>query len=136
MKTNELQLNNCLQAPNMQFVIPVYQRNYDWTNTECKELLNDIISVETENRGTHFIGSIVFMHEGTYSTSEVKELVIIDGQQRLTTINIFYVALYRFAKEHTRIQDAERLYNMFLTNQYVQNESSKLKWKQNHQYSI
>lgn len=130
MKANELQINNFLQAPNVQFVIPVYQRNYDWTTTECKELLNDIIGVETENRGTHFIGSIVFIHEGTYSTSEVKELVIIDGQQRLTTINILYVALYRFAKESQRSQDAERLYNMFLTNQYVQNESSKLKLKQ------
>jgi uncharacterized protein with ParB-like and HNH nuclease domain len=130
MKANELQIINFLQAPNVQFVIPVYQRNYDWKNAECKELLNDIISVETEDRGTHFIGSIVFVHEGTYSTSEVKELVIIDGQQRLTTINILYVALYRFAKENSKPQDAERLYNMFLTNQYVQNESSKLKLKQ------
>jgi uncharacterized protein with ParB-like and HNH nuclease domain len=130
MKANELQINNFLQAPNVQFVIPVYQRNYDWTNSECKELLNDILSVETENRGTHFIGSIVFIHEGTYSTSEVKELVIIDGQQRLTTINILYVALYRFAKEQNRTNDADRIYNMFLTNQYVQNESSKLKLKQ------
>jgi uncharacterized protein with ParB-like and HNH nuclease domain len=130
MKANELQINTFLQAPNVQFVIPVYQRNYDWTNTECKELLNDIISVETEERGTHFIGSIVFIHEGTYSTSEVKELVIIDGQQRLTTINILYVALHRFAKDSGNTQEAERLYNMFLTNQYVKNESSKLKLKQ------
>ena len=97
----------------MQFVIPVYQRNYDWTNTECKELLNDIISVKTEDRETHFTGSIVFVYEGTYSSSEVKELVIIDGRQRLTTINILYVALYRFAKENGNAQDAERLYNMF-----------------------
>ena len=136
MKANELQINNFLQAPNVQFVIPVYQRNYDWTNTECKDLLNDIISVETEDRGTHFIGSIVFVHEGTYSTSEVKELVIIDGQQRLTTINILYVALYRFAKENGNTQDAERLYNMFLTNQYVKNESSKLKLKQTDTNSL
>ena len=136
MKANELQINNFLQAPNVQFVIPVYQRNYDWTNTECKDLLNDIISVETEDRGTHFIGSIVFVHEGTYSTSEVKELVIIDGQQRLTTINILYVALYRFAKENGNAQDAERLYNMFLTNQYVKNESSKLKLKQTDTNSL
>src|SRR5690606_10624863 len=63
-------------------------------------------------------------------TNEVKELVIIDGQQRLTTINILYVALYRFAKDGNRVQDAERLYNMFLTNQYVQNETNKLKLKQ------
>nr|WP_240961938.1 DUF262 domain-containing protein [Nonlabens sp. Ci31] len=53
-------------------MIPVYQRNYNWTNSECKELLNDVIAVEKHDRGTHFIGSIVFIHEGTYSTSEVK----------------------------------------------------------------
>lgn len=136
MKANELQINNFLQAPNVQFVIPIYQRNYDWTNTECKELLNDIISVEIENRGTHFIGSIVFIHEGIYSTNDVKELVIIDGQQRLTTINILYVALYRFAKENGNNQEAERLYNMFLANQYVKNESSKLKLKQTDANSV
>jgi uncharacterized protein with ParB-like and HNH nuclease domain len=130
MKANELPINSFLQAPNVQFVIPVYQRNYDWRIEECKELVNDIISVEQENRGTHFIGSIVFIHEGTYSTSEVKELVIIDGQQRLTTINILYVALYRYAKEQGLEQEANMLYNMFLTNQYVQNEDSKLKLKQ------
>ncbi len=136
MKANELPINNLLQAPNVQFVIPVYQRNYDWTTNECKELLNDIISVEQEERGTHFIGSIVFIHEGTYSTSEVKELVIIDGQQRLTTINILYVALYRFAKENDKQHEADMLYNMFLTNQYVQHESSKLKLKQTDNNSL
>ena len=130
MKANELQINTFLQAPNVQFVIPIYQRNYDWTTLECSALLTDIISVETENRGTHFIGSIVFVHEGTYSTSEVKELVIIDGQQRLTTINILYVALYRYANNNGKPSDAARLYNMILTNQYVENESSKLKLKQ------
>jgi uncharacterized protein with ParB-like and HNH nuclease domain len=130
MKANELPINNFLQAPNVQFVIPVYQRNYDWSNNECKELINDIITVEEDERGTHFIGSIVFIHEGTYSTSEVKELVIIDGQQRLTTINILYVALYRFAKDNGMQQEVDRLYNMFLTNQFVQQESSKLKLKQ------
>jgi uncharacterized protein with ParB-like and HNH nuclease domain len=136
MKANELQINNFLQTPTVQFVIPVYQRNYDWTTHQCGDLLNDIISVEQDNRGTHFIGSIVFIHEGTYSTSEVKELVIIDGQQRLTTINILYVALYRFAKEKNMSQQAEMLYNMFLTNQYVQHESSKLKLKQTDNNAI
>lgn len=136
MKASELQINNFLQTPNIQFVIPVYQRNYDWSTAECKELLNDIISVETEDRGTHFIGSIVYVYEGAFIINEVKELVIIDGQQRLTTINILYVALYRFAKDNNRHQDAERLYNMFLTNQYVQKESSKLKLKQTDTNSL
>jgi uncharacterized protein with ParB-like and HNH nuclease domain len=107
-----------------------------FVNEQCKELLDDIISVETEKRGTHFIGSIVFIHEGIYSTNEVKELVIIDGQQRLTTINILYAALYRFAKENGRKDDSERLYNMFLINQYVKNESSKLKLKQTDSNSL
>lgn len=136
MKANELPIINFLQAPNVQFIIPVYQRNYDWTNNECKELLNDIITVEKTNKGTHFIGSIVFIHEGVHSTSEVKELVIIDGQQRLTTINILYVALYRFAKENEMLQDADMLHNMFLTNQYVQQESNKLKLKQTDTNSL
>ena len=136
MKANELQIINFLQAANVQFVIPVYQRNYDWKNAECNELLHDIIAVETEKRGTHFIGSIVYIHEGIHLIDDVKELVIIDGQQRLTTINILYVALYRFAKEHDKKQEAERLYNMFLTNQYVQNESSKLKLKQTDTNSL
>jgi uncharacterized protein with ParB-like and HNH nuclease domain len=136
MKANELPINNFLQAPNVQFVIPVYQRNYDWTNNECKELINDVITVEKYNRGTHFIGSIVFIYEGAYSTSEVKELVIIDGQQRLTTINIIYVALFRFAKENSMPNEADMLFNMFLTNQYVQHESSKLKLKQTDTNSL
>ena len=136
MKANELPIINFLQAPNVQFVIPVYQRNYDWTNNECKELLNDIIAVETADRGTHFIGSIVFVYDGAYSTSEVKELVIIDGQQRLTTINILYVALYRFAKDSDMKQEADMLHNMFLVNQYVQQESSKLKLKQTDTNSL
>ena len=136
MKANELPIINFLQAPDVQFVIPVYQRNYDWTNNECKELLNDIIVVESTDRGTHFIGSIVFIHEGAYSTSEVKELVIIDGQQRLTTINVLYVALYRFAKENSMQQEADMVYNKFLVNQYVQQETSKLKLKQTDTNSL
>ena len=75
MKANELPINNFLQAPNVQFVIPVYQRNYDCTTNECRELINDIIAVEQDGRGTHFIGSIVFIHEGAFNISEVKELL-------------------------------------------------------------
>ena len=130
MIATQLPIINFLQAPNVQFVIPVYQRNYDWTNTECKQLLHDTINIGEEKEGSHFIGSIVFIYDGAFSTKEVKELVIIDGQQRLTTINILYVALYRFAKETGNQHEAEKLYNMFLTNQYVENESNKLKLKQ------
>jgi uncharacterized protein with ParB-like and HNH nuclease domain len=53
MKANELPINTFLQNQNVQFVIPVYQRNYDWTPNECRDLINDIFAVEQENRGTH-----------------------------------------------------------------------------------
>jgi len=131
MKANELQIVKFLKAPDVQFVIPIYQRNYDWTITECRELLKDIIQVAQVGRVSHFIGSIVYIHDGIFNVSnEIKELVIIDGQQRLTTINILYVSLYRFAKESKILNESDRLYNMFLTNQYVQKETSKLKLKQ------
>jgi len=136
MKANQLTINSFLQVHNVQFVIPIYQRNYDWSTNECKRLINDIISVENEDRGTHFIGSIVYIHEGIFTTTEVKEFVVIDGQQRLTTINILYVALYHFAKEEGLKQEAEMIYNTFLINQYVQSESSKLKLKQTDSNSI
>jgi uncharacterized protein with ParB-like and HNH nuclease domain len=131
MKANELQIINFLQSPNVQFVIPIYQGNYDWTISECRELLHDIIQVSAEERASHFIGSIVFIHDGVFSSrQEVKELVIIDGQQRLTTINILYVALFRFAKENEASNEADKIFNMFLSNQYVEKETSKLKLKQ------
>ncbi len=136
MKAYQIHINAFLQTPNVQFVIPVYQRNYDWTTAECKQLLEDIISVEKEERGTHFIGSIVYLHDDIYSVSKVKELVIIDGQQRLTTLSILNVALYHFAKEHDLYQDAGRLYNLFIINQYVDNESYKLKLKQTDRNSL
>lgn len=137
MNAKEHQIIGFIQTPSVQFVIPIYQRNYDWTITECRELLKDIIQVADEGRVSHFIGSIVFIHDGVYSTSnEVKELVIIDGQQRLTTINILIAALYRFAKENLPSQESERLYNMFLVNQYVQKEAYKLKLKQTDRNAI
>ena len=129
MEAKQTQIQIFLQTPKVQFVIPVYQRNYDWSIQQCGDLIRDIISVEEENRVSHFIGSIVYLHEGIMITSDVRELVIIDGQQRLTTINILYVALYRFAKEKGLPQE-EEIYKSFLTNQYVQNESYKLKLKQ------
>src|SRR5690606_35591613 len=130
MKATELAVVNFLQKPNVQFVIPVYQRNYDWSETECDQLFQDILNVRYENRPSHFIGSIVFIYDGVYQTSNIQELVIIDGQQRLTTLNLLYVALYYFAKENNRGFDADRLLNMFLTNQYVQDDRYKVKLKQ------
>ena len=130
MKANEVTLNSFLSQAKTQFVIPVYQRNYDWTEDQCRQLFSDIIEVGKKQGGTHFIGSIVFIHEGVYTSSEVRQLVVIDGQQRLTTFALLYLALYKYAKENGLEEKADELNDTFLTNKYVKEENSKLKLKQ------
>lgn len=132
MKATETVFKNFLTQNKTQFVIPVYQRNYDWTTTECKQLLEDIIEVGNKKNSddTHFIGSIVFIHDGVYTSSDVKQLVIIDGQQRLTTMTLLYLALYRFALYNDMEEKAAEINETILINRFVKEDSSKLKLKQ------
>ena len=100
MKANETKVEDFLSANKTQFVIPVYQRNYDWSTSQCKQLLNDILEVGTNKKmNAHFIGSIVYVHDGVYTATKIKELTIIDGQQRLTTLTLIYLVLHSLAKE-------------------------------------
>lgn len=130
MKANEVPLNSFLSQSKTQFIIPVYQRNYDWNEEQCRQMFYDIIEVGSNPLGTHFIGSIVFIHEGVYTSSEVKQLVVIDGQQRLTTFSLLYLALYKFAKDNGFSEKADEIYDTFITNKYVKDEGNKLKLKQ------
>lgn len=131
MKANEVVFKNFLTQNKTQFVIPVYQRNYDWTIPECSQLLNDILEVGAKDEDdTHFIGSIVFIHDGVYTSSDVKQLVIIDGQQRLTTMTLLYLALYRFALNNGMEERATEINETILINRFVREDSSKLKLKQ------
>ncbi len=76
-----------------QFVIPIYQRVYSWEKEQCEQLWDDIIKTGGNDQiEGHFIGSIVFVHDGIYTTNH-NELLIIDGQQRLTTITLLFIAL-------------------------------------------
>lgn len=132
MKATETVFKNFLTQNKTQFVIPVYQRNYDWNTTQCKQLLFDIIEVGNKNDkdDTHFIGSIVFIHDGVYTSSDVKQLVIIDGQQRLTTMTLLYLALYRYALNNNLEEKAAEINETILINRFVKEENSKLKLKQ------
>lgn len=99
MKANETKVEDFLSSNKTQFVIPVYQRNYDWTTGQCKQLLDDILEVGTSKKmNAHFIGSIVYVHDDVYTASRIKELTVIDGQQRLTTLTLIYLVLHRLAK--------------------------------------
>ena len=75
--------------------VPIYQRKYNWSVDECKQIFNDIYSVgKDEDRKTYFIGSIVIKREGDDLTDDLTEVLLIDGQQRITTMLLLLKAIY------------------------------------------
>ncbi|WNY28939.1 hypothetical protein MmiEs2_11520 [Methanimicrococcus stummii] len=129
MKAVEVKIEKFLDNPNTQFIIPVYQRNYDWTKEQCKQLLDDVLEVgSSEEMSSHFIGSIVFIHDDVYTSSGIRELTIIDGQQRLTTLTLIYLEIYKLMKELKNENLENRIYEMYLINKFAP-EDKKLKLK-------
>lgn len=95
MKANEVNLLKFLQGPK-QFLIPIFQRRYSWEKRHCDQLWKDIIRVgKDRNAYAHFLGSVVYMEHGLYSVSTIPQLLVIDGQQRLTTLSLLLSALGR-----------------------------------------
>lgn len=93
MKATEAKLLDFLKK-SPQFVIPIYQRTYSWTERECAQLWDDIIRAGSSNSVlAHFVGSIVYIEKGLYQVSSQSPLLVIDGQQRLTTITLLLTAL-------------------------------------------
>lgn len=77
-----------------QFIIPIYQRTYSWTEKECRQLWNDILRCgRNEKIAVHFIGSIVYIESGLSQVTHQAPLLVIDGQQRLTTVTLMLAAL-------------------------------------------
>lgn len=129
MKANETKVDKFLATNETTFAIPVYQRNYDWNLVQCRQLLFDIIEAgRNEKINAHFIGSIVYVHDDVYTASGLTELTIIDGQQRLTTITLIYIALYRLAKQLDNPILVSRIHKTYLINEFAP-ESEKLKLK-------
>lgn len=82
-----------------QYIIPVYQRNYDWTIEECKNLFDDIINAYKHDK-EHFIGSIIQVQKD--EENGIKPFIVIDGQQRLTTVYLLLTALLEFEENIDR----------------------------------
>lgn len=104
---------------NKQFLIPVYQRYYSWDIEQCKRLWNDIVEMQKKGKAGHFVGSIVNIAEQAMPTG-VQKYMIIDGQQRMTTLSLLLLALRDYAinnPEDTTI-NARRIDNMLLKNEY------------------
>ncbi|WQW81481.1 DUF262 domain-containing protein [Helicobacter pylori] len=103
MRVKESTVNDFFALTGTIFSIPVYQRNYTWEEENCEKLLQDIIGI-SQNKKTHFMGSITYiLHhiDDEKSLRQLQEFVIIDGQQRVTTIMLLLKAI------ETKIPDEE-----------------------------
>ena len=81
---------------NKQFAVPIFQRRYSWEKKHCEKLWNDVLSLgKSSTSQFHFIGSIVYIDTKANNASKVRELQVIDGQQRLTTLTLLLAALSR-----------------------------------------
>ncbi|GAA7705217.1 DUF262 domain-containing protein [Helicobacter pylori] len=95
MRVKESTVNDFFALTGTIFSIPVYQRNYTWEEENCEKLLQDIVSI-SQNKKTHFMGSITYiLHliDDEKSLRQLQEFVIIDGQQRVTTIMLLLKAI-------------------------------------------
>ncbi len=92
-----------------QWVIPIYQRLYSWEKEQCKELWDDIIKIGGNDKmDGHFIGSILYVLDGI--THSDNTLLIIDGQQRLTTITLLLTALRDHLSNEVKRKEIENHY--------------------------
>lgn len=96
MKGDGIQLFSYLEGPSHRYIIPVYQRRYDWKIENCKQLYNDLLRLSRKKEGNHFFGSIVSDVVGAGSTTEYH---IIDGQQRLTTVTLLLLAIAKLVEK-------------------------------------
>lgn len=111
------------------FVIPIYQRTYSWTEKECRQLWDDIIRAGSSNKiKVHFIGSVIYIQEGLSQVTLRAPLLVIDGQQRLTTATLLIAALAESLGDKEPVSDftARKLRNYYLLNP---EESGERKYK-------
>lgn len=121
MKATEANLLKFLRK-SPQFVIPIYQRNYSWTEEQCHQLWADLMRAGRDDKvNAHFIGSIVYVERGLSTVTTEEALLVIDGQQRLTTSTLLIAALAEHFKNHNvaELLDAfsfKKLRNYYLLN--------------------
>ena len=118
MKATEANLLAFLKK-SPQFVIPIYQRTYSWTESQCRQLWDDILRAGGKDEiSAHFIGSIVYIERGLYQISSQSPLLVIDGQQRLTTVSLIIEVLARQLGGSRPVEgfSAKKLRNYYLLN--------------------
>jgi uncharacterized protein with ParB-like and HNH nuclease domain/predicted transport protein len=118
MKATEAKLLAFLKK-SPQFVIPIYQRTYSWTERECRQLWDDVVRAGSNPAVTgHFVGSIVYIEQGLFQVATLSPLLVIDGQQRLTTVTLLIAALAEALGTTEPVEgfSARKLRNYYLLN--------------------
>ena len=138
MKGTEERLVSYMEGSKKRFVIPVYQRNYDWKIEHCKQLFDDLVKVVKHDRKSHFFGSIVSVYN---PDGHQDEFLIIDGQQRLTTITLLFLAMYNLIQAEDVVPKSphlgQQLYEDYLVDKYQPKETRiKLKPIKNDQMAF
>ncbi|BCL80052.1 COG1479 and DUF1524 domain-containing protein [Ktedonobacteria bacterium brp13] len=109
-----------------QFVIPIYQRTYSWQREQCEQLWNDIVGAGTNQElPGHFIGSVVYIQQGVILFGNVPQFLLIDGQQRLTTLILLLAALAEIAQQEpgeTETIYKDDIYDSYLINKFGKEE--------------
>ena len=122
MKASERKITKLFSESDTVFSIPVYQRDYNWQEKQCQRLFKDILQTgKNEKVSSYFLGSIVYIHDGIYGVGE-KEFHVIDGQQRMTTLTLLFLAIYFKLKGTILAKDADKIYNQYVVNPYSEKE--------------
>lgn len=123
MKASAKNLLSIIKEPK-QFIIPIYQRTYSWKFKQCSLLFKDIQAASKSEQG-HFIGSIVYFQPDIHTIAEINKYLVIDGQQRLTTITLLIAALIKFIEKNPDCgvdTTAKKLKNYYLFNAEEDND--------------
>lgn len=122
MKASERKITKLFSESDTVFSIPVYQRDYNWQEKQCQRLFKDILQTgKNEKVSSYFLGSIVYIHDGIYGVGE-KEFHVINGQQRMTTLTLLFLAIYFKLKGTILAKDADKIYNQYVVNPYSEKE--------------
>jgi len=139
MKATEAKLLEFLKKSS-QFIIPIYQRTYSWTDWECGQLWDDIVRAgESDSTNAHFVGSIVYVEKGLYQVTSGAPLLVIDGQQRLTTVTLLLEAIARAVGDDEPVEgfSAKKIRNYYLLNDLESGEKRfKLLLSQNDKSTL
>ena len=109
MKAHEQPLINFLNNT-QQFVIPIYQRKYSWSEEHCEKIWQDLIKIiDDDNLPYHFIGSFVRV-ENRFDTNDIPQQLVIDGQQRITTILLLIIAIIKNLDSENRKEELKETY--------------------------